>query len=538
MALKPGVCAVERQLANMIDQAYQNTETTETADATASLTQIVEQGVLAIDSLDPPTLVSNITSVFGDLPTVAPDGFTQEMGPSLSPLASDSIDPNAIKGPVAYYLPLSGIKRRLAGGLVPRLPGIHAAEDQIGWISGLQPMTFTVFIENLPQASSPYHIDCQVPLDSRVFDLTTLIMGHMTLRHYDDKPGIVFPSPDVTPLAGDTNYTPATPLLLPGIDLPQPLEVKVSTSIDLGHAPPGLKNIQPITDNPGPLTWNFDSDKQRTLGNPDDGPLPGGQGGSLVFSISPKKELASGTVVQILAANRFDGHDYMQAPEDKPLTYQLDNDLPTSKVVQLPRCPTSLPFPVQWGGNDVSTGVKDYTIYVSDNGGPFVPWLIDTVQTQAAFPGQNGHIYTFFSQARDNVLNIEPPHAHWDAYMAVGLVPADISAQVSVTRGGFRYDHKTGHFVQQVTVKNTGSSALVDPISLVLSNLSSNAVLFNQSGVTEHYAPLGSPFVDTSVGFGSYFNPGDSLNLVLEFTNPSMKGITYTPRIVSGPGCP
>src|SRR5262249_6207634 len=49
------------------------------------------------------------------------------------------------------------------------------------------------------------------------------------------------------------------------------------------------------------------------------------------------------------------------------------------------------------------------TIYVSDNGGAFVPFLSDTTQTSAIFNGVNGHTYGFYSIATDNLGNRESP---------------------------------------------------------------------------------------------------------------------------------
>jgi hypothetical protein len=81
---------------------------------------------------------------------------------------------------------------------------------------------------------------------------------------------------------------------------------------------------------------------------------------------------------------------------------------PVSHVAPLPATAASPNFSVQWSGTDTGgPGVSSYTIYVSDNGGPFAPWLTQTTATQAWFVGQLTHSYSFYSIARDNAGNVE-----------------------------------------------------------------------------------------------------------------------------------
>ena len=107
------------------------------------------------------------------------------------------------------------------------------------------------------------------------------------------------------------------------------------------------------------------------------------------------------------------------------------------------------------------------------------------------------------------------------------LLAANLSTQVQVTRSGLRKNFATGRFVQNITLKNTGTTPLPAPPSLVLDNLSSNATLFNKTSVTVK----GSPYRDT----GS-LAPGASITLALEFTNPTNAAITYTTRLLAGEG--
>jgi hypothetical protein len=88
---------------------------------------------------------------------------------------------------------------------------------------------------------------------------------------------------------------------------------------------------------------------------------------------------------------------------------QVDAVPPTSSVAALPPTVTTLTFTITWSGQDDpgGSGVATFDIFVSDNGGPFAPFLTGTVQTSSAFTGQVGHTYGFFSVATDKVGNVQ-----------------------------------------------------------------------------------------------------------------------------------
>src|SRR5262249_54986612 len=66
-------------------------------------------------------------------------------------------------------------------------------------------------------------------------------------------------------------------------------------------------------------------------------------------------------------------------------------------------------FTVSWSGQDLAgPGIATYDVFVSDNGGPFTPFLTDPTRTFVTFTGQEGHRYAFFSVATDNVGNVQP----------------------------------------------------------------------------------------------------------------------------------
>lgn len=90
----------------------------------------------------------------------------------------------------------------------------------------------------------------------------------------------------------------------------------------------------------------------------------------------------------------------------------------------------------------------------------------------------------------------------------------------------------TRRSVQTVTLKNTSSTTIAGPVSLVLDQLTANVTLYNPSGSTTLILPAGSPYinVDTSL------SPGQSVSVQLQFTNPGNVAVTYQARVLAGPG--
>jgi List-Bact-rpt repeat protein len=109
---------------------------------------------------------------------------------------------------------------------------------------------------------------------------------------------------------------------------------------------------------------------------------------------------------------------------------------------------------------------------------------------------------------------------------------ADVTNSVTVTPGPIVLNPVIKHYAQTVTVKNNSANTLVSPISLVLQNLSETVTLAGATGVTEYVAPLGSPYLTSGVSLA----PGKSTSFTLQFENPTNAAISYTTRVVSGPG--
>ncbi|WP_081402834.1 CARDB domain-containing protein [Scytonema hofmannii] len=128
--------------------------------------------------------------------------------------------------------------------------------------------------------------------------------------------------------------------------------------------------------------------------------------GFVSYSVKPKSSVENGAVIDAQARIIFD----INEPIDTPAIFNtIDKSKPTSTVSALPSATNDTSFSVSWSGSDNTDGsaLAGFTIYVSDNGGAFVPWLENTTLTEATFTGNAGQSYAFYSRARDNAGNTE-----------------------------------------------------------------------------------------------------------------------------------
>jgi hypothetical protein len=109
---------------------------------------------------------------------------------------------------------------------------------------------------------------------------------------------------------------------------------------------------------------------------------------------------------------------------------------------------------------------------------------------------------------------------------------ADVTNSLTVTPGPIVLNPVTKHYAQTVTVKNNSANTLAAPVSLVVQNLTEGVTLINGSGVTTYVTPRLSPFIGTNVNLA----PGQSTSFTLQFENSTNAAISYTTRVVSGPG--
>jgi len=258
------------------------------------------------------------------------------------------------------------------------------------YLSLSHPSTYLVSFENLETATAPaQEVVITDQLDTVNMDLSTLSLGPISFGNHQ-----VIPPPGASAFATDVDLRPEKNLI-----------VRITA------------NLNPNT---GLLTWRFASIDPAT-GNPPEDPLAGflppdinpPEGdGSVLFTVMPKKDLATGTTIRNKARIVFDVNEPIDTPE---WFNTIDNSKPISNVLPLTasQCPSNVQ--VQWAGTDEGSGIASYNIYVSDNGAPFSVWQQNTTATSGIYTGQFGHTYAFYSVAQDKTGNIEDAPANPDA---------------------------------------------------------------------------------------------------------------------------
>jgi hypothetical protein len=178
--------------------------------------------------------------------------------------------------------------------------------------------------------------------------------------------------------------------------------------------------------------------------------------GFVSYSIQPKTGLVTGTQIRNIASVTLDSNPAIATDQvddrdsslgvdpNKQALVTIDAGAPTSSVQPLPAVTNSASFTVSWSGQDDpgGSGIASYSVYVSDNGGAFKPFLTGTTRTSATFTGQVGHTYGFYSVATDNVGNRQPTPA---AAQATTLVAVPTTTALSS-------DHPGGSADGQVVV--------------------------------------------------------------------------------------
>jgi CSLREA domain-containing protein len=369
---------------------------------------------------------------------------------------------------------------------------------------------YNVEFENEATATLPaQRVVVTDSLDTSNLDLSTFGLGPISFGSYT-----------LTPPGGAQHFSG-------GIDLRPDLNliVKVDAGLNLST---------------GLVTWQFtslDPDTEQPTTDPAAGFLPPDvtppQGvGTLLYSIHPKSGIASGTAVCNQATVVFDANP---AIDTQQWCNTVDDSAPSSSVTKLPASETNASFPVQWSGADTGSGINDYTIYVSDNGAPYVAWLSNTTLTGSTYTGTLSHTYAFYSIAQDMAGNMEGPKNAADAATTVSngqpVCATDVSAQFNIVRGGYRYNNATKRFQQAVTITRTAAGSLPGPFAFVLRALDTDATLYSPAGATSCIA-RGSSY--EILNPGANWNSGQSLSLTLDFVDPNKTGITYTPLIITG----
>jgi hypothetical protein len=261
------------------------------------------------------------------------------------------------------------------------------------YLSPAEPLQYNIQFENQSTATAPAQdVTVTDPLDKEHLDLSTFALGPITFGSR-----VLLPDPYTSSYTADVDLRPDKPLI-----------VRITAGVDVST---------------GVATWTFrslDPDTQQPPTDPQAGFLPPDQTppegeGSVLFTVSPKTGLPTGTPIKNKASIVFDVNAAIDTPE---WLNTLDASLPASKVD--PVGDTSLNrFKVSWGGTDEGSGVGAYSVFVSEGAGAFTPWQSHTADTSGLFSGTPGQSYRFYSVAEDRTGNREPDKAAADVTVAL-----------------------------------------------------------------------------------------------------------------------
>ena len=260
-------------------------------------------------------------------------------------------------------------------------------------------LPYQINFENDPSATAPaQRVDISDPLDPNL-DWSTFQLA-----------AVGFGSTYITIPAGLQYYDTTVSTTENG----QTFNVVISLNLNpaTGVFTASFQSIDPSTDlPPASLPTGFLPPKDGS-----------GRGiGFFSFTVGPKTGLATGTQIRNVAQIAFDQGQTIATDQKndedptqginptKQALVTIDATPPTSSVKRLPATEIPSSFTVSWSGSDPNgPGIASYSIFVTDNGGPFMPWLTDTTQTSATYTGQIGHTYGFYSVATDPLGLTQP----------------------------------------------------------------------------------------------------------------------------------
>ena len=251
------------------------------------------------------------------------------------------------------------------------------------WVSAFRPLEYTVRFENDPEfATAPaQEVRIELPLDStldvRSFRLGPFGFGNLL---FDVPQNVSFYR---TRLDARDSLGVFVDLSA-GIDVIQRKAFWYFRSID-------------------PATGNVPSDPLTGMLPVNDATRRGE--GFVRFRVQAGATAQTGDSVRAQARIVFDANDPIDTPE---IFHTLDADRPTSRLEAVPAQVEQREVELRWQASDIGAGVKQTSLYLSTDGGPYQLLAGGLTGGTYRFTGEPGRVYRMFVLAEDQVGNGEP----------------------------------------------------------------------------------------------------------------------------------
>lgn len=253
-----------------------------------------------------------------------------------------------------------------------------------GWIAPpTEAFVYDIYFENLPTAQAwaqeviiTDYLD--VDLDRSTFELLDIVIANQVIND----------------LAGTQGGRIRVPLQNSNLVA----DIQVTFNRVTGQVRWVIRSIDPLTNDLPP-------EIDRGLLPPNNPQLGNGEG-RVSFRIAPRRDrIRHGTQFTNQARIVFD----VNPPIDTNVWVNTIDAIPPTATITPSEHTGSAPVQVRWSGEDVGSGVRDYTVYVSINGDPYRVWIANTTATEATYTPPRDGVFVFAVVARDNVGNQPPP---------------------------------------------------------------------------------------------------------------------------------
>ena len=296
-------------------------------------------------------LFAHAASIGNDILQSASSCLGSTSDSSLDQSAIASVDPNNIEGP--------------------------AGNGEQHFISGESASAYRILFENLATATAPAQsVDITDQLDTTKFDPATTLFTSIRF--------------------GSTIYE---------LPLPQKLRRRNDRSATRAE-PEGPRDRRSLPT--GLIHWVMQAIDPETLEPPIDptvGFLPPNQKppegeGSVGFTVMPRSP-SSGAVLTNKASIQFDNNPVIETPT---WTNTIDRGAPVP-TISAEGLSDPATAHVSWGGTDDASGIQQWDIRVSKDGGPSTLWQTATQAGGATFTATEPGTYAFRAVARDGADN-------------------------------------------------------------------------------------------------------------------------------------